>query len=69
MTPFEQAQRLIVKYIRIKGSGISYGKSKLFIHLLVDQIIEEIRVNHQSTYHGVERLEYWKQVKQEIDNI
>lgn len=77
MTPKETAERIVMDYLKqITTSGgmtgivhkESMGKAKMYSHYVVNKIIEELRVNFQHSYTGIDRLDHWKQVKQNIDN-
>jgi len=77
MTPKETAERIVMDYLKLLNTsgGLtgsvhpeSMGKAKMYAHYVVNKIIEELRVNFQHDYTGIERLEHWKHVKKNIDN-
>lgn len=74
MTPKEQAERMVMDHLKIfKDRDRTFmantvARAKQFTHVTVLKIIEEIRINFQNCYEGLERLEYWKEVKKNIDN-
>lgn len=74
MTPKETAERIVMDHLKqLGGSGglipklSNMGLAKQLTHISVLRIIEEIRIHFQNCYEGIERLEYWKQVKRNID--
>lgn len=73
MTAKETAERIVMDYLKqlnVDRGMIhpeSMGKAKMYAHYVVNKIIEELRLNFQGTYSGVERYEYWKYVKANID--
>lgn len=74
MTPKENAERIIMDYVKKLGvtPGLlptlgNMGMAKRHAHYVVDKIIEEIRVHLMNCYEGIDRTDHWKQVKKEID--
>ena len=73
MTPKEQAERIVMDHLKtFKDRDRTFmpspiGRAKQHAHLTVLKMIDEIRVNFQNCYEGIERLEYWKEVKRNID--
>lgn len=75
MTPKETAERLVIDHLKKLGGGggllpkyDNMGKAKEYAHYLVSKIIEELRLHIQDCYSGVDRIEYWKEVKRNIDD-
>ncbi len=74
MTPQETAERIVMDHLKkLGGSGGLLPKlsnmrlAKQLAHISVLKITEELRIHFQNCYEGIERLEYWKQVKRNID--
>ena len=74
LTPKEQAERIVMDHLKtFKDRDRVFmpnpmSRAKQLAHVTVMRIIEEIRVHFQNCYEGLERLEYWKEVKRNIDN-
>ena len=74
MTPQETAERIVLDHLKqLGGSGGLIPKlgnmalAKQIAHYTVLKTIDELRVHFQNCYEGIERLEYWKEVKRNID--
>ena len=74
MTPQETAERIVMDHLKkLGGSGCllpkvsNMGLAKQLAHISVIKMIDELRVHFQNCYEGIERLEYWKEVKRNID--
>jgi len=74
MTPQETAERIVLDHLKqLGGAGGLIPKlgnmalAKQIAHYTVFKIIDELRVHFQNCYEGIERLEYWKEVKRNID--
>lgn len=67
MTPKEKAQELVDKYW---GKGITNDKeiAKQCALIAVNQLIDEHTFKNPIKW-NIERINYWKQVKQEIENL
>lgn len=75
MTPKETAERIVMDHLmKLGGSGGLLPKlgnmdlAKQLAHYTVLKLTEELRVHIQDCYSGVDRLNYWKEVKRNIDN-
>lgn len=75
MTPKEAAERIVMDHLKkLGGSGgllpklSNMGLAKQLAHTSVLKMIDELRVHFQNCYEGIERLEYWKEVKRNIDD-
>lgn len=73
--PYEKARALVAWFCKIHidaNKGVSHNTIKLAkasAHKLCDEVMRELWSNHQKTYEGFERHEYWKSVKQHINLI
>jgi hypothetical protein len=73
--PYEKARSLVYWYCRLysesfKGiDGNTMKMARASAHKLCDEVMRELWSNHQKTYEGFERHEYWKSVKQHINLI
>ncbi len=73
MTPKEKAKELVSKYIHFtkqsNGANGTIYNSKQCALISVDEII--LANPHSNTFTNVEysTMEYWKEVKQEIENL
>ena len=70
MTPKEKAKELMLKFKEapIKGTlawYVSFELSKRFALIAVDEILN----SHIWKFNSVEPYKYWKEVKQEIENL
>lgn len=75
MTAKEQAERIVMDYMKKLGSSGSFvvklgsmSVAKQLTHYTVDKIIEELRLHIADCYNGLERKEFWKEVKRNIDD-
>ena len=75
MTPKEKAEELIRKYYRWglhkDGQSLSWLESKECALIAVDEICEILEDNGFTfiEYHDRTTIEYWLQVKQEIEKL
>ena len=74
MTPRETAERIVMDYLKKMGGGGSFlpkvgnmASAKQLAHYTVDKIIEELRLYGQDCFKGIERREFYIQVKKNID--
>lgn len=73
--PYEKARSLVAWYCKTHidtNKGISHSTiklAKMSAHKLCDEVMRELWSNHQKTYEGIERHEYWKKVKSYINSI
>lgn len=73
MTPKEQAERIVMDHLKtFKDRDRTFmasplARAKQLAHVTVLKITEELRLHFQNCYEGIERLEYWKEVKRNID--
>lgn len=74
MTPRETAERIVMDYLKKMGGGGGFlpkvgnmSSAKTLAHYTVDKIIEELRLYGQDCFKGIERREFWIQVKKNID--
>ena len=75
MGPRETAERIVMDYLKKMGGGGSFlpkmgnlAASKQLAHYTVDKMIEELRLYEQDCYRGVERRQFWVDVKKNIDS-
>jgi hypothetical protein len=73
MTPKEKAEELMLKFREapIKGTlawYVSFELSKRFALIAVDEIIETFIPKNNRNY-LCEEIEYWEEVKQEIEKL
>jgi len=73
MTPKETAERIVLDHLKkLGGSGglipkySNMGMAKELAEYTVMKLVEELRIHIQDCYSGVDRLEYWKEVKRQI---
>jgi hypothetical protein len=74
MTPQETAERIVMDHLKQLGGfgGLipkvsNMGLAKQLAHISVLKITEELRIHFQNCYEGIERLDYWKEVKRNIN--
>lgn len=73
MTPKEKAEELMLKFREapIKGTlawYVSFELSKRFALIAVDEIIETFIPKNNRNY-LCEEIEYWEEIKQEIEKL
>jgi len=70
MTPKEKAEQLIRKYytfgINKEGQTLSWNECKQCALIAVDEILIIMNEEYLS---GALKIEYWQEVKQEIENL
>jgi hypothetical protein len=70
MTPREKAFNLIDKFIKFHRNGIynvvHEDIAKQYALIAVDEVIKEIYLDQ---YYSQKRVNYWQEVKQEIETI
>ena len=76
MNPRETAERIVMDFLKkLGGAGGLLPKlgnmalSKRCAHVTVDKILEELRVHMTDCYNGVDRRDYWKEVKKNIYTV
>jgi hypothetical protein len=74
MTSRETAERIVMDHLKqLGGAGGLIPKlgnmalAKQLAHYTVLKLTEELRVHIQDCYSGVDRLNYWRDVKKNID--
>ena len=72
MTPKEKAEELIINFFRIQDDVINHEttwhEAKQCALIAVDEHISEHTFKNPIKW-NIERINYWKQVKQEIENL
>ena len=71
MTPKEKAEELFTKYLPIVNGGEQYQyvktKAKLATLVAVNEILNQDVFNYTSDWSNT--IEYWQEVKQEIEKL
>ena len=74
MEPREAAERIVMDYLKKMGGGGSFlpkvgnmAAAKQLAHYTVDKLVEELRLYEQDCYRGIERRQFWVDVKKNID--
>jgi len=65
MTPQEKAKELYGKYWKIMDT-LSVKQSAL---IAVDEIISMIKIDYMKVQNRMQTIEYWQEVKQEIEKL
>ena len=71
MTHKEKAEELVKRFVRFTPSvttHITMRQAQECAKIAVDEIISELNENFD-TFNSFERVEYWQEVKQEIQNL
>ena len=75
MTPKEKAEELVNKFVSLDNDifcSVNYPYSKQCALIAVDEIINNIPCREDYSSNGwvlIDNTEYWKEVKQEIENL
>ncbi len=71
MTPQEKAKQLVYKF-QDEGSKWYFEKNKQFALIVVDEMLDELDNPNGwgiDTYGFSERINYWQNIKQEIEKL
>ncbi len=69
MLPKDKAKELVDKYYWIFGDGWLLDHHKQFALICVDEIIEELNIWYRGEKAENKRLNYWIEVKNEINKL